>query len=122
MAAHELVERLLLDPTYDTPPMRSLREMAGWSARRIGGDAMFDLLSAAVERRQGRDARLTVYAALVGGEKALPLIRDYRRERMRHVGWYLADETAKLDWVARRLIQGLPIDSLDRPPALMMLR
>jgi HEAT repeat protein len=121
-AGHAPIERILLDPAYDDPAFRALREAAGWSARKLGGAAMLDALARAVERRGGQDAKLTVYAALLGGEAALPLIRDHRRERMRHVGWNLGAETEKLDWIAGRIARGLPLDSLDREPELLQLR
>jgi HEAT repeat protein len=120
--AARLLERVLLDPAFDDPHEAELRDMAAWSARRIGGDAMFELLEAASRRRHGRDARVLLYAAVVGGERALPLLRDLRKPRMRYLGWTRGIEQERLDRVAQRLAAGRPIDDVDVPPHKLVFR
>ena len=52
-----------------------------------------------MRRRKGRDGKLLVYAALVGEQKALPLLKEFRIQRMRYLGWNRGREHEKLDWI-----------------------
>ena len=118
-----LIERVLLDPEFDPVELRPLREMAGWSARRIGGEPMFELLAQAIRRRKGRDGKLLVYAALTGGTKALPLLEEYRVQRMRYLGWLRGREHEKLDWIAGELRAGrASLQAVDVAPELLTFR
>jgi hypothetical protein len=90
--------------------------MAAWSARRIGGDAMLERLSKAARRRGGRDAKVLIYAGVLGGKRVLPLLESLRRERMRSVGWTLGVEQERLDWLAFRLAGSRSVAALDVPP------
>ena len=111
-----LLERVLLDPSFDAPAERALRETAGFSARRLGGDEMARLLERAVERRDGLEARLVVYAALLSERRMLPVLERIRRPRLRHLGWHLLNEQDRLDWLAARLRDGRSIAEVDLPP------
>lgn len=115
--AQQLIDRLLTDPRYDAPGGIALREMAAWSARRIGGEQMRQSLQHSVARREGQDARVLVYLALLAGDDALPLLDTYRKARMRYIGWQRGREQEKLDWIARRLRSGATIEAVDVEPA-----
>jgi HEAT repeat protein len=117
-----LLERVLLDPGFDDTREIPLRDMAAWSARRLGGDAMWKLLEASVERRQGRDARVAIYAAVLGGERALPLLRSLRPTRMRFLGFTRGNEQERLDWIAARLASGRSIARVDVEPEKLFFR
>jgi HEAT repeat protein len=114
--AAALIERVLLDAEFDPARERPLRAMAAWSARRIGGDAMLERLSKAARRRGGRDAKVLIYAGVLGGKRVLPLLESLRRERMRSVGWTLGVEQERLDWLAFRLAGSRSVAALDVPP------
>jgi hypothetical protein len=120
--AAPLLERVLLEPFYDHPHETPLRDMAAWSARRIGGDAMLELLDAAARRRHGRDARVLVYAAILGGDRVLPLLSSLRVPRMRYLGWTRGNEQDQLDRIATRIATGRSIDRLDVPPRKLHFR
>jgi HEAT repeat protein len=120
--AAPLLEPVLLDPRFDQTEEIPLRDMAAWSARRIGGNAMWELLKAAAERRHGRDAKVMVYAAVLGGERALPLLRSLRLPRMRYLGFTRGNELDRLDWIAARLSTGRSIDSVDVRPEKLFFR
>jgi HEAT repeat protein len=117
-----LLERVLLEPLFDHPHETPLRDMAAWSARRIGGDAMLELLDAAARRRHGRDARVLVYAALLGGDRVLPLLSSLRVPRMRYLGWARGNEQDQLDRIATRLATGRSIERMDVPPRKLRFR
>ncbi len=114
--AAPLVRRLLSSPEFDATAERRVREMTAWAARRIGGPEMFDLLRETVERRNGRDARITAYAALTGPGSVLPLLRAYRRSQLQYIGWERGTGQELLDWVQRRLEAGRPLTAIDVPP------
>ena len=58
-----LVQRVLIDAEFDSILVVSLRETAAWSARRLGGDDMVQVLRESVQRRDGREARTLMTAA-----------------------------------------------------------
>jgi HEAT repeat protein len=116
----ELIERVLLAPEFDTVTRANLRNEAAWSARRIGGDRMFEALKASAERRHGRDAKVLVYLAILGGSKALSTLNDYRVQRMVYVSWNSGKELETIDWIIRQLDNGRSIASLDTPPAELL--
>lgn len=120
--AAPLLERVLMDPFFDHPHETPLRDMAAWSARRVGGDAMFELLEAAARRRHGRDARVLIYAAVLGGDRALPLLDALRVPRMRYLGWQRGNEQAQLDRIATRIATGRSIARMDVPPEHLLFR
>ncbi len=118
----ELVERILLDPTFDAYERRNLRSMAAWVARRIGGDRMVDLLRRAAERREGRDCDVLVYLSILAGRNALPVLESYRWSRLRFFDWWFGPELARLEWMIAELEAGRSIGSLDRPPDEISVR
>jgi hypothetical protein len=77
---------------------------------------MADLLRTAVERRNGRDSTITLYAALTGGKAAIPLLERYRREQLRYLGWERGQRQERLDAVLRGLRSGRSLAAFDRPP------
>jgi HEAT repeat protein len=118
-----LLERVLLGEAFDHPHEAELRATAAWAARRLGGDAMWQLLARAARRREGRDPKVLVYAALLGGpERGVPLLAELRRPRMRYLGWPRGQEQERLDWLARRLAGGRSVRSTDVPPESLNLR
>ena len=118
----KLLDRVLLEPEFDPVRQLPLRNMAAWSARKRGGDAMYETLLAAATRRNGRDAKVMIYAALLGGERALPLLESLRKPRMRYLGWLRGVEQERLDWVAARLRTGRALGLVDVPPEKLMFR
>jgi HEAT repeat protein len=117
----ELVERVLLAPEFDGYERSYLRSEAAWSARRIGGDRMFNALKASAERRQGRDAEVLIYLAVLGGDKALAILREYRMPRMVYLGLERGEELETIDWIIDQLEHGRSIASLDLPPDSLLL-
>jgi HEAT repeat protein len=120
--ATPLLERVLLDPFFDHPHENGLRDMAAWSARRIGGPKMLALLETAARRRNGQDPRVMIYAAVLGAKGSLPLLHDLRRPRMRYLGWARGIEQERLDWVAERIGSGRSIEDVDVPPRKIVFR
>jgi HEAT repeat protein len=118
----KLLGQILLKPEFDPVRRLPLRDMAAWSARQRGGDTMYESLQAAALRRDGRDARVLVYAALVGGQRALPLLESLRKPRMRYLGWRKGAEQNRLDWVATRLATGRALVAVDVPPEKLTFR
>lgn len=114
--AAPLVERVLLEPAFDSYERLPLRRMAAWAAMRIGGERMTTALKKSVERRSGRDADVLVYLGVLAGRDALPELDRYRFERFRYFNWYLGPEWDRLDWLAREIRAGRPVQALNRPP------
>jgi len=114
-AGRELLERVLVAPEFDAVDRMPLRDMAAWSARRIGAE-MYSTLLHAVERRDGRDTVPLVYLAVLGGDKAVPTLDRYRSPRFRYLKWTRGEELPRLDWIRRQLAHGRSIVELDRPP------
>ncbi len=114
--AAPLLERVLLDPSFDAYERAPLRSMAAWAASRVGGAKMGDLLRRAAERRDGRDVDVLVYLAVLTGRDALPLLEALRAPRLRWFDWHRGPELERLDWIVRELRAGRSIESLNRPP------
>jgi len=114
--SHQLIERVLTAPEFDPIERAPLRDMAAWSARRIGGEAMIGILETAVERRQGRDVRPLIYLAVLGGDKSVPFLDRYRITRMRYIKWSRGAELDRLNWIRRELTHARTIDDVDVPP------
>jgi HEAT repeat protein len=120
--AQDLIVRVLTGAEFDSVTRFRLREMAAWSARRIGGERMSDALTQAVERRAGRDATVLVYLAVLEGNGALPVLKTYRTQRLRYLKWSRGEEWDGLDWLARRIAAGRPLYPFDVPPDELSLR
>lgn len=114
--AQDLVERVLTGPEFDPADRETLRSMAAWSARRIGGERMSSALRASAERRDGRDAVVLVYLGVLDGESALPVLELYRLPRMRYLKGSRGAELRRLDWLARRIATGRSLTAFDVPP------
>jgi HEAT repeat protein len=114
--SEDLLERVLTGPAFDTFERRGLREMAGWSARRIGSERMYQALKASIERRNGQEARVMIYLALLGEVRAIPTLEAYRLPRMRYREWKRGKELAVIDRILLDLPRGRSIDDLDLPP------
>ncbi len=114
--AAALVERVLLDPSFDDREKARLRDMAAWAARRIGGERLADALRRSAERREGQDISVLTYLAVLEGKAAIPVLRSVRAPRLRMFTWLRGAEQERLDWILRRLALGRGIPSLDRPP------
>jgi hypothetical protein len=115
-AALEIMERVLLAPEFDAIERSALRDMAAWSARRLGGERMLAALQESVKRRQGRDARVLIYLALLEGENALSTLSEYRLLRMKYVGWMSGKELEKLDWLSSHISAGRSLSAVDVSP------
>jgi len=121
LAERQIVD-VLQDPDLDGYAGHLVRDMAAWSARRIGGKKMYEALVAAVERRDGREIKPFVYAVILGGKDTLPLMETYRFSRMRFLGWHRGEEQTCLDWIYRATADGRSIDRFDVPPRRMIVR
>jgi hypothetical protein len=114
--SRKLFRRVLLSEDYDRLDGLRRREMAGWGARRLGGPDMLEALRSCVERRQGREARVMIYLAVLARETALPTLDRFRKPRWRFTDVDVGEEQQKLDWVAREIRLGRPLDAVDLPP------
>lgn len=117
-----LLDRVLTGPEFDPLERGPLRDMAAWSARRIGGERMFESLRAAVERREGRDAGVLIYLLMLGGESALPTLERYRLPRMHYLKWTRGKELEQMDRIARRIETGRSLAQFDVPPEKLDFR
>lgn len=112
-----LIEHILTSEEFDPVRQLPLREMAAWSARRLGGQRMLEALKTAVERRNGREAKVMIYLALLGGREALPTLAAYRARRMQYLKWTRGLEQEQLDLLARDIAAGRSVSELDVAPA-----
>ncbi len=111
-----LIKRILMDPDFDDIRLEPVRNLAAWAAMKIGDPGMRDLLAASVERREGRDAKVLVYAGLAGGPSTLPLFERFRISRLKYLAGERGKEQEYLDRVARRLRRGGSVEEWKRPP------
>ncbi len=114
-----LIKRILMDAEFDDVRSEPVRSLAAWAAMKIGGQEMGDLLTASVERRQGRDARVLFYAGLAGGPSTLPLFDRFRISRLKYLAGERGREQEYLDRVARRLRRGDSVEEWKRPPGIL---
>ena len=112
----DLLDRVLTGPEFDRVERLALRDMAAWSARRIGGERMSAALRAAVERRDGRDAKVLVYLLMLDGKRALPTLERYRLPRMHYLKWTRGKELEALDRIGRAITAGRSLARFDLPP------
>ncbi len=115
-ASTGVITRILMDAEFDDVRAEPVRNMAAWAAMNIGGPEMRDLLTASVERREGRDAKVLVYAGLAGGPSTLPLFERFRISRLKVLAGERGREQKYLDRIARRLRAGGSVDEWKRPP------
>jgi len=115
-AAAPLLERVLLDPSFDAEERAPLRSNAAWAASRLGGPAMTEILRKSAQRRDGRDADVLVYLALLDGRNAVPVLESLRVPRMRWFDWRRGPEQQRLDGIVRELKAGRSVSSLNAPP------
>lgn len=111
-----LIRRVLLDPEFDGWARARMRGMAAWAARRIGGEAMFDLLVQAADRRGGLNGAVMIYLGVLGGQKALPVLARNRRPPLHALGWKIGRQLDAVDRLAQRIRLGRSLETLDVPP------
>jgi HEAT repeat protein len=116
-----LLERLLMDPEFDTYPTRRLRSTAAWAARRIGGKQAVDLLRRSVQRREGLDMDVLVYLAVLEGKDATSDLERYRISRLRDLWGQRGLEQARINVMLHALAQGHTLAFLDKPPSAIHL-
>ena len=113
---------MLISDVFDSVERSGAREMAAWSARRLGGDRMVQALIDSAERRDGRDPYTLFYLAVLSGEEALPVIERHRVPRMRYLKWTRMFELEYLDWITRQIRSGRSIERLDVAPEGILIR
>ncbi len=116
IASRELFRRLLTSPEFDPLERLRQRELAAWGARRLGGEEQLEALRTAVVRRKGRDVRVMIYLALLGGESALPTLEEFRLSRWRFAFPKIGGHQKKLDWITREIRAGRSIGKIDVAP------
>ena len=114
--SRDVVERILTAPEYQRPELYALRDMAAWSARRLGGERMTAALRKSIKIRHARDVRPIVYYALLSGAAAIPLIESVLPARMRFNTAFKGREHDTLRKLIIALADGRTLDALDRPP------
>jgi HEAT repeat protein len=116
-AAADLAERVLVEPEYDLAVRAPLRDAGAWLARRVDGERMERALRSSVVRREGRDYKVLVYFAVLAGGDALDVLREVALRRVRYPHWHRGLQQDKLQWIIRRLSEGLDAGPLDLEPA-----
>ena len=111
-----LIERLLTRPEFQSTRFDDLRDAAAWAARGIGGERMVQALAASITARNGRDARVLSYYALLAGKDAVATIEKYLVSRMRYRQTLRGNEWNHLKRLLRLLKSERAIDFTDRPP------
>ena len=111
-----LIERVLTDPAFDARERRPLRDMAAWSARRLGGKRMVAALRSSAVRRDGREASVLASLAFLTGKDSIPMLRALRSVRFRHYDWDMGKDQEYLDRILREVTAGRPIGYLDLAP------
>jgi hypothetical protein len=79
-------------------------------------------LQHAVERRDGREARVLVYLALVAGKDAVPVLLRYRVSRLRYMNWKGGIEMEQLDRVTKWITSGWSLHTVDVPPGQLAFK
>ena len=114
--AAELVERHLVDPSYDVGELLSARPAAAYAARRLGGERMAKALRQSAVRRDGREFATLLYLAVLEKEAALPTLKTLRARRLRYpISGFGQDETT-LDAIIADLSAGRDIKQHDVKP------
>jgi hypothetical protein len=67
-------------------------------------------------RREGRDAKVTVYLGLLGGEEAVPTLDRVRLTSMRYLKWSRGKELESMDRLRRRILNGASLAEYEVPP------
>ena len=121
-AVRALLRRLLLEPEYYEGEHEGERKTTAGIVRSFGDQEMLDLLIEAVRLRDGRDVENLIYVAAIAQKEALPLLDEYRLSRFQYLSLTRGYEQEVLDWIARRLESGLPIERYDQPANRMVIR
>lgn len=111
-----VLERVLTSPEYQRPELYAFRDMAAWSARRLGGERMRAALLRSITIRHGRDVRPIIYYALLSGADAIPLIEQLMPTRLRFSAVFRGKEYDLLRRLLLALAQGRSLAHLDLPP------
>jgi HEAT repeat protein len=120
--AEPLVERVLLEPEFDLMVLSGIRDTAAWAARRLGSDRMKEALRRSALRRDGQDYKVLVYLAVLDGPGALPVLRDVWATRVAYPRWDRGLEQDKLQWMMRRISEGLDVWPLDAKPGRLQFQ
>ena len=112
----DLLEAIMTSEEYNPPRYSTLRAVAAWTAARIGGERMADLLLAASERVQGANLFYQLYLMKAVGKEALPHLAATRIPRLRQADYWRWQETQVLETVADDLRAGVHHPLLDTPP------
>ncbi len=111
-----LLEEIMMAPAYDPPRYGPLRATAAWTAGRIGGKRMADILLAASEQAHGTNMFYLLYLMKAAGEEAIPHLEAARIPRLRVLSAWRWHETKVLEAVADDLRGGVHNSLLDTPP------
>jgi HEAT repeat protein len=115
-ATRGLLERVLTEPAFDPYPRLKLREMAAYSARRLGGPRMAKALENAVVRRHGRDGNVLLALILLQGEAAIPVHERFQFDRFRYLKWSRGPEQETIQRLIADLRAGRSVEFYDVPP------
>lgn len=122
LSSRQLLTRVLTAPEFDGFDLLSLREMAAYSASRLGGDELETALVENIESRRGRDASIFYYLAAIDPTRAATLLDRYRISRMTYMKWARGKEFDALRKLRRRIEQGQPVAQLALHPERMRFR
>lgn len=111
-----LLEEIMMSEKYDPPRFGPLRATAAWTAGRIGGRRMIDLLLTASEQVQGTNWYYLLYLMKAAGKDAIPHLQATRIPRLRQLDPWRWHETRILEAVADDLLAGVHNPLLDTPP------
>jgi len=114
--AMDLIERVLTSEDFNSTRWNDLRDAAAWTASRYGGERMVLALATAIDRRQGRDARVLNYYAVAAGAESIERIDRWKAFRMRFTYTTRANEWNHLRRILIHLRRGEPIPFADVPP------
>jgi hypothetical protein len=110
-----LLERVLLDPSFDEYERAPLRSMAAWAASKMGPQ-MAETLRRSALRRDGRDVDVLVYLAVLTGKDSIATLESLRVPRLRWFDWKRGGELDRLDGIVRDLKAGRSVEDRGAPP------
>ena len=111
-----LLEEIMTSDKFSPPRFGPLRATAAWTAGRIGGPRMTELLLAASEQVHGTNRYYLLYLMKAAGKEAIPHLQATRIPRLRRLDPWRWHETRVLEAVADDLLAGVHNPLLDTPP------